>query len=153
VRERIAPRIELVRAAVVVAAVLLAGLAAWHLPGKFRSWWDEARSARQVARVDRQLYAARVVGVQHPEFVLAAARAIPPTANYAIILGANAIAAVPDYRTAVPFAVYWLFPRRVVSAAGHGDWILAFGATPAELPRDLADERTVLPGILVARHR
>ncbi len=136
---------------VAAVAIVLLGLAAWHLPAKFRSWWDEARSGHQVTRLQRQLYAARVVGVQHPEFVVTAAKAIPRTARYAILLGADAKTRLPDYRTAVPFAVYWLYPRRVVNFAAPGQWVLAFGTKESELPDGLTSRRELIPGVLVAR--
>jgi hypothetical protein len=131
-------------------ALLLAGL--WRLPSSIRSLDATAAAYANQTSLDRSLHAAAGEDID-PRILLAARRAIPPHATYAVVTGP----AAPDLGTNTlaafaPFAAYWLLPRVQVPAGGSPApaWVVSYGGDLGALGYRYRRTLRVGPGLALA---
>jgi hypothetical protein len=103
-----------------------------QLPRELWGLYESARDGRALTRQERLLYPTRFFGLRHPEVFARAAAVIPRDAGYVLVVGAGARVVEPGIAFAVPFARYWLYPRRP-GLSGPGSWILDWGTKPQAL--------------------
>jgi hypothetical protein len=111
--------------AVFVGAVVV------QIPREARDLFDAARNGQSESRTQRLLYSAEVGGVRQLDVFDKAAALIPERSSYSVAWSPAAYATEPGVNTAVPFAQYWLLPRRRVDRSVA--WILDWGMDPASL--------------------
>jgi hypothetical protein len=104
-----------------------------ELPGALIDLGHRTRNAQATAVDVKRLEGASGPGIS-TAFMLAAKRAIPAGAPYAVRTGA---AAPAPTRVTLPwvktFSRFWLFPSRQVPL-GSADWVLCYGCDRSRLP-------------------
>lgn len=118
-------------AALVVALALLSAVK--QLPDSLREVDRQVRENAALSGLERDLAPARAFGL-NPTIVLRAAEVLPPDAVFYVARGPGQSSALD---AAGPFSAFWLLPRRHTDDPRRADWILSFGADPAELGVDV----------------
>jgi len=114
-------------AAAALLAVVALLAAVTELPSSLRKAQEQVETNAGLTSVDRELAPARAYGV-HADLALRAAEVLPRDAVfYVASAGQSASVAAP------PFYAYWLLPRRHTDDVGNADWIVDWGADPAQL--------------------
>jgi len=128
-----------------VAALLVA---VWHLPGVVRRLDNGIAVGHARAGLDRQLPAARQLGID-PGALLAARRAMPRDAVYLVATpkGASDLASL-----AFPnLAANELLPRRRTLEPAEAGWVLAFRVDPRTLGLRVGRVESLGPDVALAR--
>jgi hypothetical protein len=113
--------------AVVVALALLAALE--QLPKSVREADRLVDENAHASRLERELAPARAFALD-PALAVRARELLPPDAVFYVATGPG----LPSgHDAASPFSAYWLLPRRLAADPREADWILSYGADPAEL--------------------
>jgi hypothetical protein len=136
-----------VGAALLAAVALLA--AAKQLPSSIRAQEDLIAGNAGVSRQEKELAPARSFGLD-PSLVLFADERLPRDAVFSVVTGEGLAS---GHLAAGPFAAYWLLPRRHVDDPRRADWILSFGADPAQLGVDVEVVADLSGGLRLMRVR
>lgn len=141
------------RPAVVALACGVALVAAlWQTPADFRALDANAAPYVQHTGVVRSLRAAYGEHID-PRFLLEARRLMPANATFEVLTGGNAPGAAGSALVAiVPYAAYWLLPRKALPAGGPTvpDWVLAYGGDLHSLNYSYRRVAQVAPGLEIA---
>jgi hypothetical protein len=113
----------------IVALIVVAALAAAvkQLPGSLRASQAQIDKNAGLSPLQRELAPARAFDV-HESLATEAQRLLPRDAVFYVATGGGAGSVASP-----PFYAYWLLPRRHTGDAASADWIVDFGADPAQL--------------------
>jgi hypothetical protein len=114
-------------AALLTAVALIA--AGKQLPSSVRAADELIGENADLSRVDRELAPTRAFGL-NPSLVLRADELLPRDAVFYVVTGHGMLS---GHDAAAPFSAYWLLPRRHTDDVRQAEWILSFGADPAQL--------------------
>jgi hypothetical protein len=124
---------QVTRAGAAVLAVVALATAAKQLPSSVRAADALIAENAGLSRLDRELAPTRSFGL-NPALILLADDRLPRDAVFYVATG-EGLASGHD--AAAPFSAYWLLPRRHTDDVRQAEWILSFGADPAQLGVDV----------------
>jgi hypothetical protein len=128
--------------AMAVTAVILVVRA----PAAVRDVDNQAIELAALPESQRELVGARSADVDTRVFV-DARRLIARDETFAVVTGANVqVSSANTTAAVVPFARYYLFPRRQVDPS-VADWLLSFGGDPDSLGLQFSQRLSIAPGI------
>jgi hypothetical protein len=139
-----------VRAGALLIAAAAAGIALWHLPGRFRAVNGEVRRFATVPLDERRLMPARSVDVDTRVYVAARAT-IPLGDTYAVITGPGiAVSTRTTFDAVAPFADFYLYPRRQVPDPRAARWVISYGGDVSRIGRRISRVVDVEQGVQIA---
>jgi hypothetical protein len=120
---------QVTRVGAALLAVVALAAAAEQLPSSVRAADTLIAENAGLSRLDRELAPTRSFGL-NPALILLADERLPQHAVFYVATG-EGLASGHD--AAAPFSAYWLLPRRHTDDVRQAEWILSFGADPAQL--------------------
>jgi hypothetical protein len=120
---------QLTRAGAFLLVFVAAITAAKQLPSSVRATDAAIAENKGLSRLERELAPTRAFELD-PSLILRADERLPADAVFYVAVG-QGLASGHD--AAPPFSAYWLLPRRHTDDPRRADWILSFGADPAQL--------------------
>jgi hypothetical protein len=120
-----------VGAALLAAVALL--VAVKELPSSIRVQDDLIAANAGLSSQDKELAPTRSFAL-NPSLILLAQERLPRNAVFYVATGEGLGS---GHDAAAPFSAYWLLPRRHTEDPRKADWILSFGADPAQLGVDV----------------
>jgi hypothetical protein len=139
-----------VRAAALLVAAAAAGVALWHVPGRFRAVNGEVSRFAALTPAERHLWPARSLDVDTAVYVVAR-RVIALRDPYSVVVGNGVSVSTPTILLAVaPFAGYYLNPRPQVLDPKQARWVISYGGDLARLGVRTGRVVDVEPGVQIA---
>jgi hypothetical protein len=120
---------QLTRAGAALLVVVAMVSAAKQLPSSVRAADAAIAENSGLSRLERELAPTRDFGL-NPSLILRADERLPRDAVFYVAVGPGLAS---GHDAAPPFSAYWLLPRRHTDDPRRADWILSFGADPAQL--------------------